>query len=199
MPSIFTSSSPKKHTPVFAGLDDPFNFPSSKMRYNAPPHSRTRSPDSATDSGYGSSASLEDLDYPLSPKSQIPTSHKRRLQKKNGQWGLQSYEYQSIANDYTAERQSILHSDHNSNSDCDNNNTTPAASRPHPDNTHEWKPNPNRTFTLICQPAPAKPKWYTTRLYGRALQRREKSEGVTPLQRSMAPILRRPSPGSRKG
>ena len=108
MPSFFTSSTPKKPTPVFAGIDDPFNFPASRMKYKSRT-SRTSSPDSssATDSGYGSIDS-SDNDAPLSPKS-APARHKRRLQRDSkGHWRTHSYEYQSEDNDASAERTPIL-------------------------------------------------------------------------------------------
>ena len=190
MPSFFTSTSPKKSlkqpTAVFAGLDDPFNFPTSKMRYNSRSTSRTSSPDSAADSGYGS---IDD-DCPLSPKSQVSSRNRRRLQKDGkGHWRVQGYEYQSEDLDHRAERESILKHE----------------GRRQADDKHEWKPDPKRTFTLICGDKSAKPKWYTSRVYGKALERKEKSEGVTDLERSMAPVIRRtcpspsPSPSLSKG
>lgn len=175
MPSFFSSSktTSKKCTPVFAGLDDPFNFPTSKMRYNSHSILRTSSPDS----GYGS---IDD-DSPLSPKAEISSKNRRRLQKDGkGHWRMQSYEHQSEGNDHTAEKEPML-----------------GNGRPEADDKHTWKPDPKRTFTAICNDQPPKPKWYSSRIYGRALERMEKSEGLTELQRSMAPVLRRASPAIR--
>ncbi|OSS48055.1 hypothetical protein B5807_06674 [Epicoccum nigrum] len=176
MPSFFTSSAPKKPTPVFAGIDDPFNFPASRMRYKSHSTLRTSSPDSssATDSGYGSIDS-SDNDTPLSPKS-APARHKRRLQRDSkGHWRTHSYEYQSEDNDASAERTPIL---------------TPGPKAP--DNDHAWKPNLKHTFTLIVDESkPKKEKWFAKRVYGRALRQKERSEGLTQLQRDMAPVLRR--------
>lgn len=175
MPSFFTSSTPKKPTPVFAGIDDPFNFPASRMKYKSRA-SRTSSPDSssATDSGYGSIDS-SDNDAPLSPKS-APARHKRRLQRDSkGHWRTHSYEYQSEDNDASAERTPIL-----------------APGPKAPDNDHAWKPNLKHTFTLIVdETKPKKEKWFAKRVYGRALRQKERSEGLTQLQRDMAPVLRR--------
>ena len=175
MPSFFTSSTPKKPTPVFAGIDDPFNFPASRMKYKSRT-SRTSSPDSssATDSGYGSIDS-SDNDAPLSPKS-APARHKRRLQRDSkGHWRTHSYEYQSEDNDASAERTPIL-----------------APGPKAPDNDHAWKPNLKHTFTLIVdETKPKKEKWFAKRVYGRALRQKERSEGLTQLQRDMAPVLRR--------
>ena len=175
MPSFFTSSTPKKPTPVFAGIDDPFNFPASRMKYKSRTP-RTSSPDSssATDSGYGSIDS-SDNDAPLSPKS-APARHKRRLQRDSkGHWRTHSYEYQSEDNDASAERTPIL-----------------APGPKAPDNDHAWKPNLKHTFTLIVdETKPKKEKWFAKRVYGRALRQKERSEGLTQLQRDMAPVLRR--------
>ena len=179
MPSFFTSSakrpSPKKGTPtsVFAGLDDPFNFPTTKMHYNSRSRQRTSSPDSATDSGYGS---IDD-ERPLSPKSKASSKDKR-----GGKWGIQSYEYQSEHNDDNSEREPTFN--HSIVRD--------------PDNEHEWKPEPRRTFTDICQDTAVRPKWYASKVYGRKMMEKEKSEGITDLQREMALVIRRPVPGPRK-
>jgi hypothetical protein len=183
MPSFFTSTSPQKspkqNTTVFAGLDDPFNFPSYKMRYNSRSRSRTSSPDSAHDSGYCSSLS-PDEDSPLSPKSQVLPKNRRKLEKRNGHWRMNSYEYQSQDNDREAEHEPILQQ----------------TGRGAADDGHGQRPDPKRTFTGIQNKT--KPKWYTSRVYGKALERKEKSEGVTDLQRSMAPVIRRPSPSPSK-
>lgn len=173
MPSFFsakaTKKSQKQTVAVFAGLDDPFNFPSSKMRYNSRSGSPTSSQDSATDSGYGS---IDD-DSPLSPKAEVSSKRRQLRKDSKGHWRTQSYEYQSEDNDHKAEILPILH-------------------MRDPDNMHEWKPDPKRTFTDI--ETRSKPKWYTSRVYGKALAGKEKSEGVTDLQRSMAPVIRRASP-----
>lgn len=180
MPSFFTSSTPKKPTPVFAGIDDPFNFPASRMKYKPRTTSRTSSPDSsATDSGYGSIDS-SDNDTPLSPKS-APARHKRRLQRDSkGHWRTHSYEYQSEDNDASAERTPILR------------DPVAVQGPKAPDNDHAWKPNLKHTFTLIVdETKPKKEKWFAKRVYGRALRQKERSEGLTQLQRDMAPVLRR--------
>lgn len=176
MPSFFsTSTKPlKKHTPVFAGLDDPFNFPTAKMRYN----SRSTSPISATDSGYGS---IDD-DSPLSQKAEISAKDRRRLQKDGrGHWRVQSYEYQSEDNDHTAEQEPIL-----------------GDGIREADDGHKWRPDPKRTFTAICNDKPKKEKWYTKRIYVKALEQKDRNKGLTDLQRSMAPLIRRPEPMTEK-
>ena len=192
MPSFFTSSTPKKPTPVFAGIDDPFNFPASRMKYKTPSPSRTSSPDStsATDSGYGSIDS-SDNDTPLSPKSAAPR-HKRRLQRDSkGHWRTHSYEYQSEDNDAQAERTPILHT-HNTSPATTTTTTVQDGPGKAPDNDHAWKPNLKHTFTLIVDDSkPKKETWFAKRVYGRALRQKERAEGLTQLQREMAPVLRR--------
>lgn len=145
MPSFFTSKAPKFSTPIFAGLDEPFTFPTPKMRYTSRSRSRTSSPDSANDSGYCSSASFSDSS--LSPKSRAPKP-RRRLQKKDHQWGVQAH----------AEPRPEL-------------NTT---GEKHTDTT--WHTSPLPLHSLVPQ----------------------NGIPITPLQRSMAPIIRRPPPGPRK-
>ncbi|KAJ4987512.1 hypothetical protein SVAN01_06969 [Stagonosporopsis vannaccii] len=202
----FFTSTPKKPSPVFAGLDDPFNFPSAKMRYATRSSSRTSSPDS----GYGS---IDD-EAQLSPKSSAAPRSRRRLKKDGkGHWRMHSYEYQSTDNDGVAERTPILEQDAMFSSGEKEGGTR------RPDDGHVFVPNPRRTFTLMCdEGAQAKSKasekaasvekrkpgpkekvnekqgWFERRVYGRALQRRERSEGVSELQRQMAPVLRRASP-----
>lgn len=179
MPSFFASStrrsSPKRNSPapVFAGLDDPFNFPTTKMRYNSRSRLRTSSPDSATDSGYGS----VDDECPLSLKSKTFSKN-----KKGGKWGVRSYEYQSEHNDHKSEQEPILKY---------------SVTQDH-DNKQEWKPEPGRTFTAICQGTAVRPKWYTSKVYGRKMVEMEKSEGITDLQRELALVIRRPVLGPRK-
>ncbi|KAF3050807.1 hypothetical protein E8E11_002829 [Didymella keratinophila] len=161
----FFTSNPKAtkiHTPVFAGLDDPFNFPTTKMRYN----SRSISPVSTTDSGYGS---IDD-DCPLSPKARVLSKDRRRVQRDGrGHWRTCSYEYQSEDNDNIGERQPIL-------------------------KKAVIRPDPKRTFTAICDDRPRKERWYTKRVYGEKMEKKDRCEGLTELQRSMAPVLRRASP-----
>lgn len=210
----FFTSTPKKPSPVFAGVDDPFNFPSAKMRYTTRSSSRTSSPDS----GYGS---IDDDDAQLSPKSSALPQSKRRLKKDGkGHWRMHSYEYQSTEKDCVAERTPIMAQDATFSSPAEEKTRTP-------DDAHMFVANPRRTFTLICDEgaqagaqtkvksmdkavskSKSKPKskpqsmpkekekegWFERRVYGRALQRRERSEGVSELQRQMAPVLRRASP-----
>ena len=149
------------------------------MHYNSHSRSRTSSPDSAHDSGYCSSLSLDE-DSPLSPKSQVLPKNRKKLEKRNGHWRMNSYEYQSQDNDREAEREPILQQ----------------AGRRAADDGHGRRLDPKRTFTGIQNKT--KPTWYTSRVYGKALERKEKSEGVTDLQRSMAPVIRRPSPSPSK-
>ncbi|KAF3036698.1 hypothetical protein E8E12_005912 [Didymella heteroderae] len=162
-----TSKATKNHTPVFAGLDDPFNFPASKMRYNT----RSASPVSTADSGYGS---IDDSS-PLSPKAQVFPQDWRRLQKDGkGHWRTFSYELQSEHNDHVGEREPIL------------------VKKQHVQ--HTWRPDPKRTFTAICNDRPRREKWYTKRVHVKAMERKDRQEGLTDLQRAMAPVLRRAEP-----
>lgn len=170
---FFTPHTPKAtkpYPPIFAGLDDPFNFPTSKMRYNSRSTSplRSASPTSTTDSGYGS---IDD-EAPLSPKAQVRPRDRRKLQKDgSGHWRTYRYEWQSEDNDTDAEKQSIL--------------------RDGLEGRVGWRPDPRRTFTAICDDRPNREKWYSTRVHIRALEQKERCEGLTELQRSMAPVLRR--------
>lgn len=165
---FFTPHTPKptrSHAPVFAGLDDPFNFPTSKMRYNA----RSTSPVSTADSGYGS---IDD-DAPLSPKAHVLPPNRRRLQKDSrGQWTACAYAYHTEHSVATRESQPGPRVP-----------PSPASSRP----------EPKRSFTDICNAidAPRSETWLSRRIYIRALARRDACEGATQLQREMAPVLRR--------
>ncbi|KAF1363973.1 hypothetical protein EJ07DRAFT_172891 [Lizonia empirigonia] len=172
-------SAPTKQPPIFAGLDNPFTFPPRKPRHTPRSSLRTPSPDSATDSGYGS---IDD-DRPLSPKS-LPVRRNKRTPRHAAPAQLaQRFENHTEhhTEHYTEQRNSAQHPPR-----------PPPLPTPQrvPDNAHTWTPNPKHTFTLICGDA-ARPTWCASRVYGAALRRRERCEGVTQLQREMAPVLRR--------
>ncbi|KAF1923775.1 uncharacterized protein M421DRAFT_95886 [Didymella exigua CBS 183.55] len=166
----------KKHAPVFAGLDDPFNFPTSKMQYN----SRTTSPTwttASTDSGHGSTV-------PLDPHAHTSSRNRRTLQKDGrGRWRVRGYGVQSWDNGCSGSEPRKR--DARANRDMEIGKG----------DGQVWTPDPRRTFTgMLCDDPPReKEKWYTTRIYVRALERRERSEGATQMQRCMAPVLRRPA------
>lgn len=160
-----TPKPPKTHHPVFAGVDDPFNFPTTKMRYNA----RSASPASTTDSGY---CSIDD-DAPLNPKAHILSKNRRQLHKDGtGHWRVQSYEH-ARRGDRTAVQRDLASSLADGKS---------------------WTPDPKRTFTAMRIDGPRKEKWYTTRLYATKTQRTDltplqKSMAPTLRHASPAPSL----------